>query len=185
MSNVKTVNVKGVVPFTFGESNDAARWLAQMNMPHIGLRIKYNSAPAVQNSNGGQTAMYAFYIDGSEALPIEAIQEMLQSFVNAGARIDKVEVYDLDNRESIQLDIPEPGPVQFILELVVQPGDAGNAFETEHGSILDMVAQMQLKDYLEAHLIVYTDEDGRLEDHIARAGEDATVSLATAGLRKR
>ena len=96
MSNTKKIIIEGTLPFNCAENENIKGWLASMNSPCFGLRIKWSGSPkTVPNEHGGQTAMYDFKIEGTEAVSYDAIEELVDSILEIG-ELEYKRVVDLD-----------------------------------------------------------------------------------------
>lgn len=99
MANVKNVEIVGRVPFNLDEHPGAAKYLATLNRPSLGLRITYGECvgfAAGVNEFGGKTALYEFKVSGREAVGVEWVKALIDAFKRAGGEIDKASVYDLE-----------------------------------------------------------------------------------------
>jgi hypothetical protein len=106
MSNAKHIHVTGRLPFDCidgdpltGErsmANDALRdWFARMNTPTFGVKIHWTGpVESRPNKYGGKTAIYAFTIDGFEAVSYPALDELLAAIVGCGGEVYRHEIYE-------------------------------------------------------------------------------------------
>jgi hypothetical protein len=102
MSNAKSVNIGGTLPFDFVERlGNGTSYLIQFLTPSFGLRLEYSRGiPEMRpNENGGRTAYYDFTIEGVEAVAWEWLEMLCLKLEESGAEIDFAEAKDIeDNR---------------------------------------------------------------------------------------
>ena len=98
MSNVKRVEVQGVMPYDCAGNETIRGWLASMNTPTFGLRIRWGKQPVEMRNNehGGKTAMFAFEIQGEEAVAFTAYDTLLKAITECGGRVNKESCIDLE-----------------------------------------------------------------------------------------
>ena len=90
MANVKQVECGGLLPFNCHECEALQPFLAQTNSPTINLKINWADQPAKMvpsGTGGGQTALYAFYLHGREAVSWAWIDAFKAAVVAAGGSI--------------------------------------------------------------------------------------------------
>jgi len=107
MANVKRVFIDGQIPFDIPFDSKANQFLGMLNLPSFGLRIQWGKTKLIPNSHGGQTCHYDFTITGNEAVRIETILALLQSFVDEKAEIKQVDILDIENNTPISIKIPQ------------------------------------------------------------------------------
>ena len=97
MANTKHIRIEGILPFDCDRNPDVKGWLSSMNLPAFGLRIKWGVNPwMVPNEHGGQTTMYHFSIEGTEAVSYDAIDGLVKAIADVGGRVDNKWIKDLD-----------------------------------------------------------------------------------------
>jgi hypothetical protein len=114
MSNVKSVSIAGVVPFTLGESDEMLHLLGQLNLPSFNLRINWTGEDGYRpNEHGGKTLYYKFCIKGSEAVSWSWLDRLMQALVNVGAEFSNATAHDVeDGPKAAKLKIPIKQPIR-------------------------------------------------------------------------
>ena len=107
MSNIKSVEITGNLPFTCAENEKMSKFLAQMNAPVMGIRISWGSSFSIPNNHGGKTAIYNFGIYGEEAVSSTWIEQLLLAIIDAEGNVDKVKVTDIENNYTLDFKIPQ------------------------------------------------------------------------------
>jgi len=99
MSNVKSVAIKGAMPFNVLEDapESLTKFFAQFSMPSWGLRIEYGGVDYRENEHGGETAFYQFRIFGQEAFNYEWFYRSLAEMRKQGALLSLSIVKDMEN----------------------------------------------------------------------------------------
>jgi hypothetical protein len=99
VSNVKRVSITGKVPYSCTEHEGMRGFLAAMNAPCFGLRIKYPPFPPTMvgpNEHGGMTAHYNYRIEGDEAVSWKYVDALRAAIVGCGGSIQTDRVVDLE-----------------------------------------------------------------------------------------
>jgi hypothetical protein len=97
MSNVKSIQVTGSLPFDAHEHLELQPFLAAFTSPVLGLKLAYYGEPSlVQNERGGKTAMYRFVVAGTEAVSRLWVNAFCAAVVKAGGEVAGAEVLDLE-----------------------------------------------------------------------------------------
>ena len=98
MANVKSVAIKGVMPFSILDDapESLTRFFASFSLPSWGLQIEYGSVDYRENEHGGKTAFYEFHITGQEAFNGEWFYRSLAEMRRQGALISTAIVKDVE-----------------------------------------------------------------------------------------
>lgn len=99
MANVKSVAIKGVMPFNILDdaSESLTKFFACFSLPTWGLKIVYGKQDYRDNEHGGQTAFFEFHITGQEAFNYELFYHRLAEMRKLGALISTAIVKDMEN----------------------------------------------------------------------------------------
>ena len=102
MSNVKSVNIAGIVPFDLTDYGVMQPFLAGMNSPTINLKIEYSREPVElrPNKHGGQTAMYEFKVTGREAVSYGWVEGFKSAIKEVGGEVRLSKVKDVEGEPS-------------------------------------------------------------------------------------
>lgn len=103
MSNVKQVEIQGEVPFdwTHRLTPEDFKLIGSLVLnPSIGLRLFFSTDPIANapNSHGGQTAIYGFSIQGSEALSSIYLERLCAAFRRHGV-LREARYFDIESGE--------------------------------------------------------------------------------------
>lgn len=99
MSNIKQVQVVGLLPFNYFEHPMLCMKMAAIQSPSIGFAIDFKPAPYRPNLVGGKTAMYAFTLSGYEAVPIAWLQDFKKYVEQADGEVTEFHVIDFETKE--------------------------------------------------------------------------------------
>lgn len=104
MSNAKSVNIGGALPFDFIERlGNGTSYLIQFLTPSFRLRLDYSrSEPEMRpNEHGGRTAYYEFGIEGVEAVSWEWLEMLCLKLEESGAEIFFAEAKDIEDNRGV------------------------------------------------------------------------------------
>jgi hypothetical protein len=96
MSNVKTIDIRGEMPFYTNEHERLNRYLGVLNAPSFGLRITWGKQTMRDNGKGGQTAWYEFVIAGQEAVRWDWYHELVDTIEKFGGYVLRADCHDLE-----------------------------------------------------------------------------------------
>jgi len=102
MSNIKSVQITGRLPFDLSGIDDLLKFLGQCNLPSSGLTFKFNSETDhyLKMDNTGQYAFYNFSIFGEDSISYEYIKHIFLTLTYIGW-IERFKVTDVENNEVI------------------------------------------------------------------------------------
>lgn len=103
MANIAKVHIKGTLPFHCYNDPKLMAWLAAMNAPTYGLRIKYGDETYVPNNFGGRTSTWGFEITGSEALWQSGVEQLIDSIKSAKGTVTYVDAWDAENMQKMTI----------------------------------------------------------------------------------
>lgn len=141
MANVKSLNIQGEMPFSVSHHEEITRFLGQMNQPCFGIRIKYDSERFVDQPKGGMLSLYRYTISGEEAVRHEWIKALMQAIVNCGGTVFSAQCRDMENDQTIIMEIPnrdENGGAKFKVVIDMAVLDMDDQF-----SEVDMVREIE------------------------------------------
>ena len=111
MSNVKRITINGKLPYDCADHPDMLRYLAQLNAPGLGLRIRYSETTTLvpnrdvkrtgmptadESPEDGKTTFYGYCIHGEEAVSWGWIDCLKAAIVACGGTVDGHDVIDLE-----------------------------------------------------------------------------------------
>ena len=99
MSNVKAVEITGVIPFCWMDEmnkEDAATLGHTFLSPTIGIHLSFGrEVGMVPNDHGGKTAMYEFTVVGTEAISYSFFDKLVEIFKKYG-EVKHTSIIDLE-----------------------------------------------------------------------------------------
>jgi len=102
MGNIKSVNIRGTVPYNFPNTKETAEWLGSLHTPLSNLTFKWNEEDV---RNWYTTKAFRFQIRGETSMMFSALQEMVKAFEDAGATVPTIHIIDIEDTSSPQPDM--------------------------------------------------------------------------------
>lgn len=99
MSNIKEVDIEGLVPYNAGDDKDLIHQLGILNLPSFGIKIRYGRAHYYRAYSGGKIAMYEYLIVGVEAVRAVWIENLIELLSHQGP-ISKAMWRDTEERSA-------------------------------------------------------------------------------------
>jgi len=105
MSNIKSVQITGKMPYDLGGVDELIKFLGNCNLPCSGLNFKFDnlSEEDVEISSGGLYGFFDFTITGEESISYEYIKDIFLALTKI-RWVDLFKIIDLENNEKI-LDV--------------------------------------------------------------------------------
>jgi hypothetical protein len=97
MANIKQVSIHGHMPFNITDDVESARWIGIISAPLSQMKIAYGGEYYKPNDKGGKLCMVGFSILGTTSMMFCNLQNMVDTFTNAGAHVDDIEVHDIED----------------------------------------------------------------------------------------
>ena len=97
MSNIKSADIKGRIPFNAGDNQELLSLIGRCNLPGFGLRIEFDyKTHYIPNEHGGETAMYDFCLHGQEAVRREWLEHFVESVKKGGGEVFSAQYSDIE-----------------------------------------------------------------------------------------